>query len=83
MTSDTCCGWHGTVPDFLALDQATLLASLSARHLQVMGLPPSGEQMAAWRGEYEMDKEGYHLPTEPPDRSFIVQPWMGSQGTEQ
>ncbi|MBN1631556.1 MAG: DUF2075 domain-containing protein, partial [Thermoleophilia bacterium] len=51
---DACCGWHGTVADFLALDQAALLASLAARHLRVMGAPPSGEQIAAWRGEYEI-----------------------------
>ncbi|MCE5255111.1 MAG: hypothetical protein LLG45_13070 [Actinomycetia bacterium] len=48
------CGWYGTVAEFFALDQATLLASLSSRHLQVMGAPPSGDQAEAWRGEYEI-----------------------------
>jgi len=42
------------VAEFFALDQATLLASLSSRHLQVMGAPPSGDQAEAWRGEYEI-----------------------------
>jgi DUF2075 family protein len=48
------CGWHGTVSEFLALDQGTLLESLSARHLRVMGMRPDGLQIAAWRGEYEI-----------------------------
>jgi len=48
------CGWHGAVAEFLTLDQATFLASLEARHLRVMGASPSGEQIAAWRGEYEI-----------------------------
>ena len=54
MCPDIPCGWYGTLPEFLALDQATLLASLSARHLQVMGMRPDGGQMEAWRGEYAM-----------------------------
>lgn len=54
MLRDPCCGWQGTVAEFLDLAQSDLLASLAARHLHVMGLPPSGEQMDAWRGEYEI-----------------------------
>lgn len=53
----TPCGWHGTVAEFLALDQATLPASLWSRHLQVMGAPPSGDQAEAWRGEHELPRE--------------------------
>lgn len=48
------CGWHGTVAQFLSLAQSELLASLEARHLQVMGVPASEAQMDAWRGEYEI-----------------------------
>ncbi len=54
MLRDPCCGWHGTVAAFLDVPQSDLLASLAARHLHVMGLSPSGEQMDAWRGEYEI-----------------------------
>jgi hypothetical protein len=50
----TACGWHGTVAEFLELDQAAFLASLSARHERVMGMRPDGLQIAAWRGEYEI-----------------------------
>ncbi len=46
------CGWHGTVSDFLELTQSDLLASLRARHLQLMGMQPDGGQMEAWRGEF-------------------------------
>jgi hypothetical protein len=46
------CGWHGSVSDFLELTQSDLLASLRARHLQVMGMQPDGGQMEAWRGEF-------------------------------
>ena len=51
---DTPCGWHGTVSRFLALDQASLLQALQARHLKVMGMHPDGGQIEAWRGEYRI-----------------------------
>lgn len=46
------CGWCGTVSEFLELSQADLLAALHERHLNVMGMPADGGQIAAWRGEY-------------------------------
>ena len=46
------CGWCGTVVQFLALNQADLLAALRSRHLKVMGMRPDGGQMEAWRGEF-------------------------------
>ncbi|MCL5735368.1 MAG: DUF2075 domain-containing protein [Actinobacteria bacterium] len=45
------CGWHGTVAEFLSAGQGDLLDALRMRHLKVMGMPPDGSQMEAWRGE--------------------------------
>jgi hypothetical protein len=51
---DTPCGWHGTVSEFLSLEQASLLDALGVRHLKVMGMHPDGGQIEAWRGEYRI-----------------------------
>ncbi|HLA81019.1 MAG TPA: DNA/RNA helicase domain-containing protein [Thermoleophilia bacterium] len=51
---DASRGWHGSVAEFLAASEADLLAALRSRHLQVMGMPPDGGQMEAWRGEYSI-----------------------------
>jgi hypothetical protein len=52
--ADPSCGWWGTVSEFLGLDQAELVDALRGRHFDLMGMPPDGGQVDAWRGEYRI-----------------------------
>jgi len=52
LDKDVPCGWYGTLREFLALNQAEILAALRSRHFKVMGMQPDGGQMEAWRGEF-------------------------------
>jgi hypothetical protein len=47
-------GWAGTAADLASIGVEALLGSLSEHHQQLLGLPPSFEQLRVWRQEAEV-----------------------------
>ncbi len=47
-------GWAGTASDLVALSRAEWIASLRLHHESLLGAPPSGGQVDAWKDEHRV-----------------------------
>lgn len=52
-------GWAGSIEEYLATPDASLIGHLSSHHLHSMAEQPSGSQTAAWREELAVLRVGF------------------------